>query len=87
MKNTFELAVAVEKFIHYKDFTWSFRAGYRMDIQPIRSPEVTLHWFTAGINVIVGNASIHMAAAVIMGDEEAWDHSDTILSISTDFFL
>lgn len=68
-RNTNIISLAVE-FTAYGILwgDWTFRAGYRSDPQPVKSPAVRLQWVTGGVGAKFGRIALDVGFGYIEGD-------------------
>jgi hypothetical protein len=67
MKNTLVLALGAELGFFGPKSDYFLRAGYRMDPQPMKDIDVTLHGFSAGLGTRIGKISIDVGGIYYIG--------------------
>lgn len=70
--DTAELAVGIELPIQCRKFDLAFRCGYRLDPQPVPTPDTTLSRLTFGTGIEFGCLSFDVAGSYIFGSLPEW---------------
>jgi len=81
MKNTTVLSLGME----YNFDGYSARLGYRLDPQPVKTPETTLHAVTGGFGMHLGHVSIDFGAALYFSDYQDFGQKH-LLVVCTAYF-
>ena len=80
MRNTLVMALGMEYGILRDKSDYFFRVGYRLDPQPVREPETTLHALTGGIGIRLGKVSADIGAFYCFGSAEGISQKHIVLN-------